>query len=90
MVYVTFECAPEFKERLELLAREEQRSVSAQIRKMLLAQLAVDPQAGAVIERGFVKSVTSELVESPSESQSEAQAKPEDHKNERKRHHRRK
>lgn len=49
-----------------------------------------DQQAGAVIERGFVKSVKSELVESPSESQSEAQAKPEDHKNERKRHHHRK
>lgn len=48
MVYVTFECTPEFKERLEALGREELRSMSSQIRRMLsdwMANRAAGPQA---------------------------------------------
>lgn len=35
MVYVTFECSPEFKARLEDAAKADQRSMSSQIRVML-------------------------------------------------------
>lgn len=48
MAYVTFECTPEFKGRLEALAKKELRSVSSQIRIMLsdwLAERTKEPSA---------------------------------------------
>lgn len=43
MTYVTFECTPEFKGRLEALAKKELRSVSSQIKIMLSDSMAKEP-----------------------------------------------